>query len=156
MRSEAAPSSSQLRAAVPPKRARVEEEFQTNETMQDINRTMQELEKTRREPDQVTKTMLSVEEDRDIWKKKFEDCTKKQGQEIERLRQEYKEQSERLALTMAVEKAIPARDSPMEILTPRKLSQRTEVRPPTTAGRVTISDPSDTLGDSVVEQTVRK
>ena len=32
----------------------------------------------------------------------FENCTKKQGQEIERLRQEYKEQPERLALTTAV------------------------------------------------------
>ena len=94
MSSEAALSSSQLRAAVPPKRARVEEEVQTNETMQ-------ELEKTRRELDQVTKTMLSVEEDRDKWKKLFEDCTKKQSQEIERLRQEYKERSERLALTTA-------------------------------------------------------
>ena len=41
----------------------------------------------------------------------------------------------------------------MELLTPR---QTKEVRPPTTAGRVTIPDPSDTLGDPVVEQTVRK
>ena len=56
----------------------------------------------------MTKTMLSVEQDRDMWKKLFEDCTKKQGQEIERLSQEYKEQSERLALTTAVEKVIPA------------------------------------------------
>ena len=37
MNSEAALSSSQLRAAVPPKRARVEEEVQANETMQDLN-----------------------------------------------------------------------------------------------------------------------
>ena len=64
-------------------------------------------------------------------------------------------------MTTAVEKAIPARNvprgqSPMELLTPRKLSQTTEVRPPTTAGRVTIPDPSDTLGDPVVEQTKRK
>ena len=67
MNSEAASFGSQLRAAVPPKRARVEEEVQTNETMQDLNGTMQELEKTLRELDQVTKTMLSVEEDRDMW-----------------------------------------------------------------------------------------
>ena len=86
MSSEAASSSSQLRAAVPPKRARVEAEVQTNETMQDLNGTMQELEKTRRELDQVTKTMLSVEEDRDMWKRLFEDCNKKQSEEIERLR----------------------------------------------------------------------
>ena len=41
--SEAASSSSQLRAAVPPKRARVEEEVQTNETMQDLSETKKEL-----------------------------------------------------------------------------------------------------------------
>ena len=80
MNSEAASSSSLLRAAVPPKRVRVEEEVQTNETMQDLNGTMQELEKTRGELDQVTMTMLSKEEDRDMWKKMFEDCNKKQGQ----------------------------------------------------------------------------
>ena len=131
-----------------------EEEVQTNETMQ-------ELEKTRRELDQVTKTMLSVEEGSDMWMKLFEDCTKKKGQEIERLRQNYKERSERLALTTAVEKAIPVRNisrgqSPMKLLTPGELSQTTEVRLPTTAGGVTIPDPSDTLGDPVVEETVRK
>ena len=108
MNSEAASSISQLKAAVPPKRVRVEEEVQTNKRMQDLNGTIEGLEKTRRELDQVTKTMLSVEQDRDMWKKLFEDCTKKQGQEIERLSQEYKEQSERLALTTAVEKVIPA------------------------------------------------
>ena len=54
MNSEVASSSSELRAAVPPKRARLEEEVQTNETIQDLNGTMQEFEKTRREPDQVT------------------------------------------------------------------------------------------------------
>ena len=47
--SEADSSSSHLRAAVPPKRARLEEEVQTNETMQDLNGTTEELEKTRRE-----------------------------------------------------------------------------------------------------------
>ena len=155
-------ASSQLRAAVPLKRARVEENVQTNETMQDLNGTMQELEKTRRELDQVTETMLSVEEDKQIWKRQFEDCNKKQREEIERLRREYKERWQRLVLTTtAVEKAIPASNVPrgkypMELLTPRELSQTTEVRLPTTAGRVTIPDPSDTLGDPVVEQTVRK
>ena len=77
------------------------------------------------------------------------------------MKQEYKERSERLALTTAVEKAIPAGNvprgqSPLELLTPHKLSQTTEVRPPTTTGRVTILDPIDTLGDPVVEQTVGK
>ena len=91
MNSEAASSSSQLRAAVPPKRAKVEEGFQTNETMQDLNGTTEELEKTRRELDEMTKTMLSIEEDRDMRKKLFEGCNKKQGEEIERLRREYKQ-----------------------------------------------------------------
>ena len=64
-------------------------------------------------------------------------------------------------MTTAVEKAIPARNvphgqSPMELLTPRELSQSTKMRLPATTGRVTIPDPSDTLGDRVVEQTVRK
>ena len=58
MNSEAASSSSQLRAAVPSKRARVEEEVQTNETMQDLNETIQELEKTRRELDEKTNSCL--------------------------------------------------------------------------------------------------
>ena len=66
-----------------------------------------------------------------------------------------------MALTTAVEKAIPARSilrgqSPMELLTPREMSQTTETRLPTATDRVTIPDPSDTLGDAVVEQTVRK
>ena len=163
MNSETASSSSQLRTAVPPKRTGVEEEVQTNETMQDLNGTIEELEKIRKELDEMTKTMLSTEEDRDMWKRLrlFEDRIKKQGQGIERLRQEYKERSERLALTTAVEKVIlawnvPRGQSPVELLTPRELSQTTEVRSPTTIGRVTVPDPSDTLGDTVVEQTVRK
>ena len=80
--------------------------------MQDLNGTMQELKKTRKELDQVTKTKLSVERDRDMWKRLFEDCNKKQSEEIERLRQEYKKRSESLALTTAVERAIPARNVP--------------------------------------------
>ena len=74
--------------------------------MHDLNGTMQELGKTRTELDQVTKTMLSVEKDRYMLKRLLECCNKKQSKEIERLRREYKEQSERLALTTAVEKAI--------------------------------------------------
>ena len=110
--SEAAPSCSQLRAAVALKRAREEEGVQTNETMQDLNGSIEKLEKTRRELDEMTKTMLSTEEYRYMWKRLFEDCTKKLGEEIERLRREYKERSERLALTTAVERAIPARSIP--------------------------------------------
>ena len=80
MNSESTSSSSQLRAAVPPKRVRVEEEVQVNETLQDLNGTMEELEKTRRELDEMTKTKLSTEEDRDMWKRLFEGCKKKQSE----------------------------------------------------------------------------
>ena len=161
MNSEAASSSSPLRIAVPPMRAKVEQGVQKNRTMQDLDGMKDELERTRKELDEVTKTMLITEDDRDMWKKLFEDCNKKQGEEIERLRRDYKERSELVALTTAVEKVIPARSiprgqSPMELLTPREMSQTTETRLPTTTGRVTIPDPSDTLGDPVVEQTVRK
>ena len=161
MNSEAASSSSPLRIAVPPKRARVEQGIQTNQIMQDLDGMKDELERTRRELDEMTKTMLTIEEDRDMWKRLCEDCNKNQGEETERLRRDYKERSERLALTTAVEKVIPARSiprgqSPMEFLTPREMSQTTETRLPTATGRVTIPDPSDTLADPVVEQTMRK
>ena len=46
--SEAASSSSQLRAGMPPKRTRVEEEVQTNETMKDLNETKDGLERVRK------------------------------------------------------------------------------------------------------------
>ena len=161
MNSEAASSGSPLRAAVPPKRAKVEQKVQTNQTMQDLDGIKDELERTKRELDEMTKTMLITEEDRDMWKRLFEDCNKKQGQEIERLRQDYKERSEQMALTTAVEKVIPARSIPrgqsqMELLTPREMSQTTETQLPTATDRVNIPDPSDTVGDPVVEQTVRK
>ena len=126
MNSEAASSSSPLRIAVPPKRARAEQGVQTNQTMQDLDGMQDELERTRKELDEVTKTMLITEDDRDMWKKLFEDCNKKQAEEIERLRWDYKEQSERVALTTAVEKVIAARSvprgqSPMELLRPREM-----------------------------------
>ena len=161
MNSEAASSSSPLRIAVPLKRARAEQGVQTNQTMQDLDGMQAELKRTRKELDEVTKTMLITEDDRDMWKILFEDCSKKQGEEIERLRRDYKERSERVALTTAVEKVIPARSiprgqSPMELLTPREMCQTTETRLPATTGRVTIPDPSDTLGDPVVEQTRMK
>ena len=104
----------------------------------------------------MIKSMLKLEDDRDMWRRLFEDCNKKQGQEIERWWQDYKERSEQMALTTDVEKMIPARNiprgqSPMELLTPREMSQTTETRLPTETNRVTIPDPSDTLGDPVVE-----
>ena len=66
MNSEAASSSSPLRAAVPPKREKVEQGVQTNRTMQDLDGMKDELEKTRKELDEMTKTMLSTEEDKDM------------------------------------------------------------------------------------------
>ena len=51
---------------------------------------------------------------------------------------------------------VPCGQSPMELLTTREMSQTIEARLLATTGRVTITDPSDTLGDLVVEQTVRK
>ena len=161
MNSEATSSGSPLRAAVPPKGAKVTQKVQTNQTIQDLDEMNDQLRSTKKELNDMTKTMLAMEEDRDMWRKLFEDCNKKQGQEIERLRQEYKERSEQVALTTSIEKVIPARDiprgqSPMELLTPREMSQTTETRLPAEMNRVTIPDPSDTLGDLVVEQTVRK
>ena len=124
MNSEPASSGSPLRVAVPPKRAKVEQGVQTNRTMQDLDGMKDELERTRKELDEVTTTMLITEDDRDMWKKLFEDCNNKQGEEIERLRRDYEERSERVALTTAVEKVITARSiprgqSPMELLAPR-------------------------------------
>ena len=146
---------------MPPKTARVEQGVQTNQTMQDLDGIEDELERTRKELDEKTKTMLLTEDDRYMWKRLFEDCNKKQGEEIERLRRDYKERSERVALTTAVEKVIPSRiipqgQSPMELLTPRETSQTTETRLPTATVRMTIPDPSDNLGDPVRKQTMRK
>ena len=76
--------------------------------MQGLDEMNEELKSTKKELDEMTRSMLQMEEDRDMWRKLFEDCNKKQGQEIERLRQEYKERSEQMALTTAVEKVIPA------------------------------------------------
>ena len=112
MNSEAASSSSPLRIAVPPKRARVEQGVQTNQIMQDLDGMKDELEKTRKELDEMTKNMVITVDDRDMWKRLFEDCNKKQGEEIERLRRDYEERSELVALTTAVEKMIPARSIP--------------------------------------------
>ena len=148
--SEAASSGAPLRAAVPPKRAKKGRKVQTDQTIQDLDGRKYELERTKKKLDEMTKTMLSTEEDRDMWRRLFEDCNKKHGQEIERLRRDYKERSEQMVLKTAVEKAIPARSdphgqSPMELLTPREMSQTTETQLPTATDRVTIPDPSDTL-----------
>ena len=154
MNSETTSSGSPLRAAVPAKRAKVAQKVQTNQTH------------TRSGRDERSAEKYEEGAGRDDQKHapdggRSGHVDKKQGQEFERLWQEYKEQSEQVALTMAVEKVIPARDiprgqSPMELLTPREMSQTTETRLPAETNRVTIPDPSDTLGDPVVEQTVRR
>ena len=65
MNGEAALSSSPLRIAMPPKRARVEHWVQTNQIMQDLDGMKEELERTRKELDEMTKTILTTEEDRE-------------------------------------------------------------------------------------------
>ena len=47
-------------------------------------------------------------------------------------------------------------NQPIELLTPIELSQTTEMKMTSGSGRLTIPDPKDTLGDSVVERTMRK
>ena len=98
MNSETTSSGSPLRAAVPPKRAKVTQKVQTNQTIQDLDEMNDQLRSTKKELDEMTRSMLQMEEDRDMWRKLFEDCNKKQGQEIGRLRQEYKERSEQAVL----------------------------------------------------------
>ena len=66
MNSEAASSSSPLRIAVPPKRTRVEQGVQMNQIMQDLDGMKDEMERTRKELDEMNKTMLTTEEDRDM------------------------------------------------------------------------------------------
>ena len=73
---------------MPAKRAKVEQKVQTNQTMQDLDGIKDEMERTKRELDEMTKNMLSTEKDRDMWKRLFEDCSKKQSKEIERLRRD--------------------------------------------------------------------
>ena len=49
---------------------------------------MEHLNEKRDELDRVRKTSARTEEDRDMWKKQFEGCIKKQVEEIERLKQD--------------------------------------------------------------------
>ena len=66
MSSEAASSVSPLRAAAPPNRAKVGQKVQTNQTMQDLDGMKDELERTKRELDEMTKSMLIMEDNRDM------------------------------------------------------------------------------------------
>ena len=64
-------------------------------------------------------------------------------------------------LATAVERSLPSRSVPrrqfpMELQTPRELSQTTEMQTPAAPSRVTIPDRSDTLGDPVVERTMQQ
>ena len=71
MNSEATSSGSPLRAAVPPKRAKVTQKVQTNQTIQDLDEMNDELKSTKKELDEMTRSMLQMEEDRDMWRKLF-------------------------------------------------------------------------------------
>ena len=103
---------------------------------------MEHLHETIDEQDRVRKTLARTGKDKDMWKRLFEDCIKKQGEETERLRQEYKEQSEPLEIAKTEQPlpagSVPRRKSPMELLTPRKLNQTTEKQVTTRLGRVAI------------------
>ena len=91
-----------------------------------------QLRSTKKELDEMTRSMLQMEEDRDMWRKLFEDCNKKQG-------------SRDRALKAGIQRAIGAGgvdngrgesdtckgyflcgQSPMELLTTREMSQTTE------------------------------
>ena len=62
MRSEAASSGSPLREAVPPKRAKVGQKVQTNQTMQDLDGMKDKLERAKRELDEMTKTYGTIDD----------------------------------------------------------------------------------------------
>ena len=79
---------------------------------------------------------------------------------MERLRNEYKERSQRL-YKAKTERPLPAGSVPrgeslMENLTPCELSQIREVQVTTGLGRLTIPDSCDTLGNPVVEKMTRQ
>ena len=128
--------------------------MQKNETIEQLNETKDELER-------VKKILLRTEEDKYMWRRLFEDCNKKQGEEIEPLRHKYTERPEQLGLATAIERSLPEGNflrgqSPIELLTPRELSQTTEMLKRTAPFRVTIWDPSDTLGDPVGERAMQQ
>ena len=60
MNSEATSAGSPLRAAVPPKRAKVTQKVQTNQTIQDLDEMNDQLRSTKKELDDMTKTMLAI------------------------------------------------------------------------------------------------
>ena len=87
-----------------------------------------------------------------MWTREFDDSNKKQGKKIDRLSQEYKEQLERLGIATTElplpAGSVPHGQSPIELLTPRELSQTLEGHVPTCTSREKTPDPSDTLGSS--------
>ena len=91
---------------------------------------MEDQKETRHGLDRVKEALTRAEEDRDTWRLLFEDCNKKQGQEIKSLRHDYKERSERLGIAKKERPlpagSVPGGQSPMELLA--LLSQITEVQ----------------------------
>ena len=77
-----------------------------------IERNNQRSERDEERTGRGEKTLLRSEEDRDMWERLFKDCNKKQREEIERLRQEYKERSERQGLATAMERSLPVGNVP--------------------------------------------
>ena len=105
----------------------------------------------------MTRSMLQMEEDRDMRRKLFEDCNKKQGQEIERLRAigaggVDNGRGESDTCKGYSSWAVP--DGALDAS--RNESNNGDTLASSRDKSRTIPDPSDTLGDPVVEQTVRK
>ena len=121
------PCLAQFKTAVPPERARVEEEVKTNERMEDLSDTRDEL-------DRVRRILARTQGDRDMWRRLPEGCNKKRGEEIGR--------NESGTIVTVKKKKAPHRQSQMELLTTRKISRTTKVQVPTVFGRATIPDTS--------------
>ena len=73
------------------------------------------------ELDRVRRKLTRSQENRDMWRKIMEICSKNKIEKIERLRREYKKRSERLKQTdrLAPRRVVLKRNTPMELLTPR-------------------------------------
>ena len=93
-----------------------------------------------------------------MWRKLFEDATRRQEEEKARLKRENNERSECLKQPdlEEPERNAARRNQPVELLTLNELSHTTEMQKTSGSGRLTIQNPSDSLGDPVVERTMRE
>ena len=63
-----------------------------------MNETIEDLNETRDELDRVRETLARTQEDSEMFRRLVEDCSKKQREEIERLKHEYKGRSDLLGI----------------------------------------------------------